>query len=164
MKEYFKRKNVQKVISFAVYMMLTLILQNMLLARIRPLGVCPMVLPAAAVAVGMFQGGVFGAVFALVMGIFADMAFVENTIMFTVLFPVIAFFTGLVSKFFINKRFVGFMGISVFALLITAIVQSMRVVAADAWAPVMIPVIVLQTLWSVPVAALVYLPPAKWIK
>ena len=38
----------------AVFLLLPLVLQNIVVPQIRPLGVCPRVLPAAVIAVGMF--------------------------------------------------------------------------------------------------------------
>ena len=96
MEEFFEQMYIRRILQYSLYMFLSLMLQNMVFTQIRPFGVCPMVLPSVCVAVGMFQGSTWGAVFALVMGIFADMAFVENTLLFTVLFPAIAFFSGFV--------------------------------------------------------------------
>lgn len=145
-------------------MFVSLIAQNMLFARLRPLGVCPFVLPAVCVAVGMFEGATWGSVFSLVMGVFADLAFVENTILFTLLFPALAFFSGFVSQFFINRRFFAFMGLSFVSLFFTAIVQAVVVVAKDAFSFSMLSTVALQTLWSLPPSALAYFPPAKWIE
>ena len=117
-----------------------------------------------AVAVGMFEGASWGAIFSLVMGIFADMAFVENTVMFTVLFPALAFGSGFISQFFINRRFVAFMGAAFFALLITAAVQALETFAVAGWTLSAVPVVAMQTVWSLPPAALAYFPPAKWIE
>ena len=128
------------------------------------LGVAPMVLPAAVVAVGMFEGASWGAIFGLVLGIFADMDYVENTVMFTLLLPALAFFAGFVSQFFINRRFFAYMGAAFAACLITAVVQMLGTTASDGWSASMLVTVALQTLWSLPPAVLVYFPPAKWIE
>ena len=164
LKEIWSKINPRRVLLYALYLFLALVLQTMVLTYIRPLGVCPFVLPAAAVAVGMFEGGTWGAVFGLVLGIFTDMAFVESTVTFTLLFPALAFATGFVSQFFINRRFPGFMLASAAALLITGLVQMLKVWAADGGSAGMLGTVLLQTLWSLPPAALAYFPPARWIE
>ena len=138
-----------------------LILQNILFTQMRLLGVCPLVLPAVAVAMGMFEGATWGAVFSLVMGIFADMAFIENTIFFTLLFPALSFLAGFVSNYYINRRFFAYMGAAAGGLLITAAAQILKTSAMDTFSPVMITTGLLQTLWSLPFAALVYYPPSR---
>ncbi len=158
------RINGKRVLRYALYLFLSLLAQTMLLNRFRILGVCPMVLPAAAVAVGMFEGATWGSVFGLVMGIFADMAFIENTVLFTILFPALAFVSGFISQFFINRRFFAFMGAALAALLITGLVQMLHTAATDVFSLSMVSTALLQTLWSLPLSALAYLPPARWIE
>ena len=52
MKEILRKIKPRRLMWYAVFLLLTLVLQNMVFPQIRPLGVCPMVLPAAVVAVG----------------------------------------------------------------------------------------------------------------
>ena len=164
LKEIWSKINPRRVLLYGLYLFLALVFQTMVLTYIRPLGVCPFVLPAAAVAVGMFEGGAWGAVFGLVLGIFTDMVYVESTVTYTLLFPALAFATGFVSQFFINRRFFGFLLAAAGALLITALVQMLKVWAADSGSLSMLGTVVLQTLWSLPPAALAYFPPARWIE
>lgn len=164
MRELFAKINAKRLLKYALYMFLSLVAQNMLFTQIRPFGVCPMVLPAVAVAVGMFEGATWGAVFSLIMGIFADMAFIENTVTFTILFPALSFAAGFVSQFYINRRFFAFMGVTLAALLVTGVVQMLKTAAMDVWAGSMITTVLLQTLWSLPPAVLAYFPPAEWIE
>ena len=158
------RINGKRVLRYALFMFLSLLAQTMVLNRVRILGVCPMVLPAVAVAVGMFEGATWGSIFSLIMGIFADMAFIENTVIFTLLFPALAFVSGFISQFFINRRFFAFMGAAIAALLVTGLVQMLHTAAKDVFALSMISTALLQTLWSIPFAVLAYLPPARWIE
>lgn len=149
---------------YALYLFLVLIFQNMALTQIRPLGVCPFMLPAAVVAVGMFEGASWGAIFGLLMGIFADMFYVESTVGFTLLFPAIAFAVGFVSQFFINRRFFAYMVAACAALLVTGVAQMLRVLVLEGWSFAFLSTVILQTLWSLPPAVLAYFPPAKWIE
>lgn len=164
MKDFFEQHQPRRILYYALYMLLVLITQNMLFTQLRPLGVCPLIFPAVAVAVGMFEGVTWGTIFSLILGIFADMAFVESTVMFTITLPALAFTAGFVSQFFINRRFFAYMGAALVGLLITGVIQMLKVAAADGISSVMITTVVLQTLWSLPFAAFVYLPPAKWIE
>ena len=164
MKNFFGQTIIKRILKYALYMFIALITQNMLFTQLRIFGVCPMVLPAVAVSVGMFEGATWGTIFGLIMGYFADMAFVENTILFTVLFPALAFAAGFVSQFYINRRFFAFMGLSLMALLLTAIIQMFVTFAGDAWSGELVKTALLQTLWSLPPAVLAYFPPARWIE
>ena len=164
MKDFFAQLYIKRLIRTAVYLFLALIAQNMLFTGIRPFGVCPMVLPAVCVALGMFQEPIWGASFSVVLGIFADMAFVENTMLFTVLFPILTFFSGFLCNFLLNRRFFAFMGLTLVASLVTACVQMIATGLGDAFSFAMIPTVALQSLISLLPAPLAYLPPAKWIE
>ncbi len=160
-KDFLDRINFGKVARYAVYLLLCLILQNIIFTKLRLLDVCPLVLPAVAVAMGMFEGPVWGALFSLLLGIFADMAFIENTVFFTLVFPCISFAAAFVSNFFINRRFFAYMGAATIGLLVTAGLQLLKTAASDSFSTIMLTTALLQTLWSLPFAALVYFPPAQ---
>ena len=160
-KDFLEKINFGKVGRYAIYLIVVLILQNILFTQLRLMDVCPLVLPAVAVAMGMFEGATWGSVFSLIMGIFADMAFPENTVFFTLLFPMLSFAAGFVSNFFINRRFFAYMGAAAAGLLITAAGQLLKTSASDVFSPFMVTTGLLQTLWSLPFAALVYFPPSR---
>jgi len=149
---------------YGVYMLVVLIVQDMVLTQIRPMGVCAFIQPAAVAAVGMFEGAIPGVVFGLVMGIFTDMFTPHTVVTYTVLFPVLAFGVGFISQFFLNRRFLGYM-LSAFAvLLITALVQALVVSLDSGLSFSVLWTALLQTLWSLPLAVLTYFPPARWIE
>ena len=162
MGEFFEKIDLNKVLRYLVFMFLCLMAQNMVLSHIRPLGVCPLVLPAAAAAVGMFEGATFGPVFSLIMGYLADMSFVENRIFFLVLLPVLSLMAAFVSQFFINRRFFAFMGLALLSLLVTSALQILKTMADDSWGTQLLLVGIFQTLWSLPFSALAYFLPARW--
>ena len=160
----FKKINLRRLLLYFLYLFLTLVLQNMVLTHVRPLGICPFILPAAVVAVGMFEGATRGAVFGLVMGVYADMAFVDTTIGFALLFPALAFAAGFVAQFFINRRFLAYMLAAAGGLLAVALLQMLRVTVAEGFALQMLGTVVLQTIWSLPMAAVLYFPPERLSK
>ena len=162
MNDFLEKLDLTRLLRYALFMLLTLMFQNMVLSHIRPLGVCPLVLPAAAAAVGMFEGATFGPVFSLIMGYFADMSFVENRIFFLLLLPVLSLLAAFVSQFFINRRFFAFMGLSLLSLVITSGLQILKTMALDAWSTQLLLVGIFQTLWSLPFSALAYFLPARW--
>ena len=157
--QLFEWKKVRVVLEYAVYIMLAMILQSLLFSRFSVFGVKGFILPAAAVAVGMYRGGVRGTVFGLFLGLFADMAFSETTILFTLLFPILGFAFGFAADFYINKSFFAFMVFTVFALLVTALMQLLSA-SIISGAPFFRGIItaVGQTLVSIIPSALLYLP------
>lgn len=152
-------KKIRSFLTFAVYMLAAMFLQSVLFSRLSIFGVKGFILPAAAVAAGIYLGGVRGAVFGLFLGLFTDFSFTETMVLFTLLFPVIGFASGIAADFYINKSFFAFMVFSAAAILLTGIVQllSSAVLSGAELLPGLVTVL-LQTLWSLLPAALLYLP------
>lgn len=152
-------KKIRVILQYAVYMLLVMLLQSLLFSRISIFGTKGFIIPAAAVAAGIYLGGVRGAVFGIFLGLFTDMAFSETTVLFTVLFPVIGFAAGFAAEFYINKSFFAFMIFSVAAMLLCALAQMLNALIGGGTQilPALMTAL-LQTLLSVLPAMLLYLP------
>lgn len=152
-------KKLRGVLTFAVYMILAMFIQSLLFSRVSIFGYRGFILPAAAVAAGIYSDGVKGAVFGLILGLFADMSFSESVVTFTVLFPIIGFAAGVASMFYINKSFFAFITFSAAAILLTALVQMLLAVifSGAELLPALVTALA-QTAVSLIPAALLYLP------
>ncbi|MCI5754032.1 MAG: hypothetical protein MR033_05315 [Clostridiales bacterium] len=160
--DLFDFSRLRRALVYVVYLLLVLLLQSLLGSRLTLLGVHALFLPAAAVAVGMLEDGVWGGLFGLALGILADAGFTENTVLFTVLFALIGFFSGFAAAFLVNRRFFSYLTVSLAALLITALCQMLGVWVSDGVCWSALGTAALQTLWSLPAAALIYFP-ARYI-
>lgn len=146
------------VLHFAV-VLVVLALQNLLFSQIRPLGVAAMFVPAVVVAIGLFEGGVWGGVFGVVTGILCGMRYSGCLVLFPVLFAIFGFFTGLLTQFFLNKRFFPYYVLCVCAFLLTAFCQMFRplfITGAPFFA--VLRTGLLQVVWSLPFPFLIYFP------
>lgn len=146
-------------LEYAVYLLLAMLLQSLLFSRLSIFGVKGFILPAAAVAAGMFLGGVRGAVFGICLGLFTDLSFTDSTFMYTLVFSILGFGAGFASEFYINKSFFVFMVMSVAAVLLTGLVQLLS--AAIFSGAELLPglkTVLLQTVLSIPPVMLLYLP------
>ncbi|MEG0035212.1 MAG: hypothetical protein RR743_00985 [Oscillospiraceae bacterium] len=84
-------ERIRKAIIYAGLILLTLLVQNIVLSRIAIFGVRAFIVPIIVVAVGFFEGGVWGAVFGLFMGVFCDISMNDVPVLMTVLCPLIGF-------------------------------------------------------------------------
>lgn len=146
-------------LEYAVYLLLAMLLQSLLFSRLSIFGVKGFILPAAAVAAGMFLGGVRGAVFGICLGLLTDLSFTDSTFMYTLVFSILGFGAGFASEFYINKSFFVFMVMSIAAVLLTGLVQFLS--AAIFSGAELLPglkTVLLQTVLSIPPVMLLYLP------
>ena len=146
-------------LEYAVYLLLAMLLQSLLFSRLIIFGVKGFILPAAAVAAGMFLGGVRGAVFGICLGLFTDLSFTDSTFMYTLVFSILGFGAGFASEFYINKSFFVFTVMSIAAVLLTGLVQFLS--AAIFSGAELLPglkTVLLQTVLSIPPVMLLYLP------
>ncbi|MCR5089406.1 MAG: hypothetical protein K6C08_07850 [Oscillospiraceae bacterium] len=163
-KDFLAKVNVAKLLRYALFLLLSLVFQDIISAQLRIFGVCPMALPAVAVAMGMFEGATWGPLFSLLLGVFADMTFIEHQVFFSLLFPILSFLAAFVSNYYINRRFFAYMGAASVGLLITGFAQALKTAAGEGFSTVMLTTALLQTLWSLPFAAAAYVTPARLSK
>lgn len=157
--QIFEWKKVRVFLEYAVYLVLTMLLQALLFSRLSFFGAKGFIIPAAAVAAGIYLGGVKGAVFGLFLGLFTDMNFSETTVLFTILFSLIGFMSGFLSEFYINKSFPAFMILSTAAILFTGLVQLvLAIITSGAELFPGLLTVALQTLLSILPVMLLYLP------
>lgn len=151
-------EKVRRWIMYITALFASLIVQNMILANFPFFGAKPLFIPALVVAVGLFEGGVWGGVFGLLAGLLSDNATASSTVTFTIVFPVLGFFAGMLAEFVINRRFYSFMLLSLCALGITALCQIFPLFAfSGAALGDLLSTAGLQTVWSLPFAAPLYL-------
>lgn len=110
----------------ALYLVLTVLLQNTAFARFRILGVHALILPAVVVAVAMFHGALWGGVFGIFAGLLGDMGFPETTVLFLTLLPLLGFAAGMLTEHLVSRSLPGFLAVTLLALLLTGIVQAVR--------------------------------------
>ena len=149
LREYWGR--IRRGVLYALYLLAFLLLQNVILSHIAPFGVRAMFMPALVVAVALFEGGYRGGLFGLAAGVVCDLFFAGQSVLFSVLFPVIAFAVGFMADFFLNRRFFSYAVLAVGALFLSAFAQMFPLLVYRGQGSWMLwGVAILQTLWSVP--------------
>ena len=150
-------KKIRKAIIYLFCIVLTLWLQTMVFSRVAFLGAKPFFVPALVVAIGLFEGGVWGGALGLVAGFYCDMSLSGNSIQFMVFCTACGFLSGCLVDFVINRRFVSYMLLAALALLAAAFIQAAPLWLFHGTAPVpLFSVAGLQALWSLPFAVLFY--------
>lgn len=107
----------------ALILLLLYVLQTDVFTHLRINGICPLVLPLAAVGFGIFDGGLAGGLWGLAAGILCDLS-VGNSFAFTILLTLVGFFSGFLSEFILAKGFPSFFVLSAAALLICSAMQA----------------------------------------
>lgn len=144
-------KKIRRALLYAVCVIVTLGLQDMIFSRVELLGVHALFVPVTVVAIGLFEGGVWGCLFGLVTGYLCDMSFSANTVLFLVLFAVFGFLAGFLADFLVNRRFLSCAVLSALALFITPLCQIVPLWIFDGTPlSALLPTACLQALWSLP--------------
>ncbi len=155
--ELINLRRARKAILYLLSIIVTLWLQTMVFSRVVVLGARPFFVPALIVAIGLFEGGVWGGTLGLAAGLGCMLSMAGSPVLFLVLLPVFGFLSGLLAVFLINRRFVAYLLLALLALLITALLQALPLWIFRGTSPgPLFSVALLQTLWSLPLAVPAY--------
>ena len=149
----------RRAVIYALLMLVLFAVQDLLVARITIQGVHALFIPAAVIAVGLFDGGLWGGFLGLAVGFFADMGYPEHVCMFTVLFAAAGFFAGVLGKYLLHKGFFSYITLFILMLAVITFCQMFRFLFfTDTDSRAVLRTGLIQLLWSIPWAVPVYFP------
>ena len=151
------RKKLRRAALYLVYILAAVFLQDTFFGSLRLFGMNMMFLPAAAVAIGAFAGGVWGAAFGVVLGFLADISY-GYTALFIALFPVMGFFAGVLTRWYVNASLFAYLVMCFAAFAVTALFQMARPAYESGEIIVLVRDGLIQCVWSLPMAAALYFP------
>ena len=125
-RDLINRRAIRSALWCALYLIVTVLAQNTIFARLRIWGVHTMFVPAVVIAVAMFHGSVWGAVFGLFAGFLCDMGYPETNVLFLALLPVIGFGAGMASEYLLNRTLAAFLCLCLLGFLLTGFAQMFR--------------------------------------
>lgn len=149
----------RRAVVYGLLLVVIFTLQDLLIGRITLRGVHPMLMPAAVVAVGLFDGGLWGGFVGLAAGFFMDMGYPEHVCLFTVLFTAAGFFSGVLGKYLLHKGFISYMALFTVCMAAVTFCQMFRFLFfTDTDTRAVLRTGLIQFLWSLPWAVPVYFP------
>ena len=110
-------------------------LQSAFFSRIRIFGASPLLLPLAAVCVGLMGSTAWGGACGLLGGILCDAALGGGGLTFTVALTAMGFFAGFLGDFIMARGFPSFVLLGLGTLLLSAFLQMFRLLFFDGAAP-----------------------------
>jgi len=150
-------KKIRKALWYILCVIITISLQNLLFARVEFWGVHAFFVPVIVIAIGVYEGAVWGAALGLITGWFCDITMLDSTATFLAVFAALGFAAGFLTEFIINRRFFSFFVLALAGLLITALCQivPLWVFKGNPLGSIL-PTMLLQVLWSCPFAVPAY--------
>lgn len=112
-----RRSDFVKWLIYALGVLAVWMAETLFLNRLPLFGVIPVLLPLAAVAVGLLESAPAGAVFGLCLGVFADAVYPGIPGGMTLGLCVIGWLTGAMSQYRVQKNLVGYLICAVAALM-----------------------------------------------
>lgn len=156
-RDLINREKIRRCILYLMYILVAGFFQDTFFSSISLFGVKMFFMPAVAVAIGAFEGGVWGAAFGLVAGYLTDISY-ENVALFTALFPAIGFFSGVFARWLVNASLFAYLIMCFASFAVSAAFQVLDLaLRGNALLPMLWTALV-QSLWSLPMAAVLYFP------
>jgi len=116
-------KKVRRALWYILCIIVTVALQNLLFGRVVIFGVHPFFVPVIIIAIGVYEGAVWGAAMGLIAGYACDLTMLDSTVLYMVLFAALGFAAGFLTEFIINRRFFSCFVLCLLALLAAGICQ-----------------------------------------
>lgn len=116
----------RRAIVYGLMLAVLFVVQDLIVAQITLRGVRAMMIPAAVIGVGLFEGGVWGGLLGLAAGYFTDMGSANHVALFTILLPAAGFFAGALGKYMLHKGFVSYMVLALVAIFAVTFCQMFR--------------------------------------
>ena len=150
-------KKIRKALWYILCVIVTISLQNLLFSRVEILGVRAFFVPVIVIAIGVFEGAIWGAALGLLTGWFCDMNMLDSTATFLVLYAALGFASGFLTEFLINRRFFSYFVLAFAGLLITAVCQIVPLwIFKSTPLGDLLPTLLLQLAWSLPFSVPAY--------
>lgn len=148
---------IKKWTAYTLALILTSGLQSLVFTRLKPLGVVPVLLPLAMIALASLEGAAAGAGFGIAVGVMS--MYVDRGNAWVILLTCLGgLITGLVAKYMLSRSFMGYMLCSLGALALRMIwMVGSRWLAGVASLPVLLSVGGLELLWSMALSPIVYI-------
>ena len=150
-------EKIRRVLLYLAYIFVAQFFQDTFFSAIPLFGVKMFFMPAVVVAIGAFEGGVWGAALGLVTGFLTDISY-GNVALFTVLFPLLGFFSGVFTRWFVNASLFAYLIMCLVAFAVTAAAQMLELLLTGNALLPMLRTAIIPTLWSMPMAAARYFP------
>lgn len=156
-RDLINREKIKRVLLYLLYIVVAQFFQDTIFASLPLFGVNMMFMPAVVVAIGAFEGGVWGAALGLVTGFLTDISY-DNTVLFAALFPAIGFFAGVLTRWFVNASLFAYLVMCLAAVAVTAAFQILEPLYLGGSLMALLWTGLVQTVWSLPMAAVLYFP------
>ena len=150
-------EKIRRALLYLAYIFVAQFFQDTFFSAIPLFGVKMFFMPAAAVAIGAFEGGVWGAAFGLIAGYLTDISY-GIVALFTALFPAIGFFAGVLTRWFVNASLFAYLVMCLAAFAVTAAFQILEPLYLGGSLMALLWTGLVQTVWSLPMAAVLYFP------